>query len=197
MTKFRAQFANPSGWMGRLVGHLLAWKNRERSEWVFSLLALTPAHRVLEVGFGPGADIERAGRVAAFVAGVDHSQEMVRMASRRNKAAIDAGRVELRQATADAIPFPDSSFDLVYTINTVQFARDPVPWFEEFRRVLRPGGTLVAAVQPRSKGADEQTATEMGWKLRDAAVAAGLAGVRLERRVMRPVSTVCLLAKRV
>ena len=78
----------------------MAMKNGDRSMWVFSLLDLKSTDKVLEIGFGPGADIARASRIAQFVAGVDHSDLMVRQATKRNAVAIQEGRVELKLGTA-------------------------------------------------------------------------------------------------
>src|SRR5579863_10196277 len=91
---WRDQFAKPSGTMGWIAGHLMAMKNGHRSTWVFSLLDLKPTDRVLEIGFGSGTDIARASQAAAFVAGVDHSDVMVKMAAGRNAQAISAGKVD-------------------------------------------------------------------------------------------------------
>ena len=82
---WRSQFAKPTGALGWAVGHAMAFQNRQRSEWVFSLLDLRPEDRVLEIGFGSGTDLARASGVAAFVAGVDHSDVMLRQASQRNR----------------------------------------------------------------------------------------------------------------
>src|SRR5258708_39933535 len=78
---WRKQFAKPTGALGWMVGHVMAMKNGERSEWVFSLLDLKREDHVLEIGFGSGADLLRASRVAAFVAGGESSGGMVRPAS--------------------------------------------------------------------------------------------------------------------
>ena len=56
---WRNQLAKPTGFTGRIVGHLMAMKNRQRSDWVFLLLDLKSGDRVLEIGFGSGADIAR------------------------------------------------------------------------------------------------------------------------------------------
>ena len=99
----RKQFAKPAGPVGWLVGHVMAMKNRERSEFVFAVLDLKPEDRVLEIGFGPGADIARASQAAAFVAGIDHSDVMVKQATRRNASAIRAGRVRIELGSAIAL----------------------------------------------------------------------------------------------
>jgi ubiquinone/menaquinone biosynthesis C-methylase UbiE len=195
MRNIRKQFARPEGWLGWLIGHLMAFKNRERSEWVLSLLDAEPTDHVLEIGFGSGADVRRISRRAGQVSGVDHSAEMLRMATRRNRTAIAQGRVHLQRASAAALPFPGASFDKAYSINVAQFFPDPAAVFREYRRVLKPGGLLAIAVQPRNPGATENTATHTSESLRAALASAGFENVIVRRRVMRPVSTVCALGK--
>jgi ubiquinone/menaquinone biosynthesis C-methylase UbiE len=192
---WRGQFARPTGFPGWLVGHLMALKNKERSEWVISLLDIRPDDHVLEIGFGSGVDIRRAAAIAlnGRVAGIDHSEEMVRQARRRNAAAIRAGRVDLRQAAMPALPYAGGSFDKVFSINSVQFWPDVVGGLQEVRRVLKPDGRIAIAWQPRSRGATEETARRAGEGLVAALKAAGFSEVRLENRRITPVSVVCAL----
>ena len=193
---WRQQFARPTGRFGWLVGHLMAWKNRERSEYVFSLMELQPKDRVLEIGFGSGTDIRRASREVAFVAGVDHSDIMLRQAIRRNAEQIGEGRVDLQLASAERLPYPDASFDKAYAINVGQFWKDPVAALSEVARVVKPGGLAVVAIQPRNKGATEDAAHAVGRSMAGALQKAGFSEVRTDSRPMRPVSTVCALALR-
>jgi SAM-dependent methyltransferase len=193
---WRKQFAKPTGALGWLAGHAMAMKNGERSDWVFSLLDLKPEDRVLEIGFGPGADLARASRVAKFVAGVDHSEVMVKQASRRNSPAIREGRVHVELGSANRLPFPESHFDKVFAINSAQFWKDSSATMAEIGRVLRAGGWVALAVQPRQKGATEDHAHHAGRGLAEAMKKAGFQDVHCESRAMRPVSTVCALGRR-
>jgi len=164
--------------------------------WVFSLLDLKPDYRVLEIGFGPGTDIARASSAAAFVAGVDHSEVMVQQATKRNAAAIKQGRVQLQLGTAAKLPYPDANFDRVFAINSAQFWKESAKTMVEVRRVLKPGGWTVLAVQPRSKNATEETAKQAGIGLSKSLSAAGFEEVHMEMHDMRPVPTVCVLARK-
>lgn len=193
---WRDQFAQPRGVLGWVAGHLLALKNTERSEFVVPLLGARGADRVLEVGFGPGTDVRRIAARAHFVAGVDPSREMLRQATRRNAAAIRRGRVSLHRGTADALPFENESFDKAFSINTVQFWSDLPTCLKEVLRVLRPGGLLAIAIQPRNRGASEQTVERWRQRLEEAFEAAGMSDVHAERRPMRPRSTVCVLGRK-
>jgi ubiquinone/menaquinone biosynthesis C-methylase UbiE len=119
-------------------------KNRDGEAEAIEELAPSPDDHVLAIGFGTGIGIELlAGRVAR-VAGADPSKAMVKMASRRNQAAIDAGRVQLVQATADRLPWDDATFDGVITVNTIQLWAPFEQSVAEVARVMRPGSRLVS-----------------------------------------------------
>jgi ubiquinone/menaquinone biosynthesis C-methylase UbiE len=190
---WHGQFARPTGMLGRVAGHVMALRNKERSWWVLPLLEIGESERLLEVGFGSGIDIRRASDIAAhgFVAGIDHSEVMLEQARRRNASGIRAGRVELQLGLASRLPYPDDSFDKVFSINVAQFWTEPLEAIREMRRVLRPSGLIGIAVQPRSKGGTKQTAREMGQMLVENLRAAGFSQVRLESKKMKPVSVVC------
>src|SRR6266852_6998340 len=195
-TGWRGQFVRPSGVLGRLIGHLMAIKNKERSWWVLPLLDIHQNDRVLEVGFGSGIDVKRVSEMAidGFVAGVDHSPVMVEQARRRNAAAIRKGLVEVSFGSASQLPYPDESFDKVFSINVAQFWTDAIEPMREMRRVLRMGGLVAIAVQPRSQGASERTARETARSLVENLRVAGFSEVRLESKRMKPVATVCAVA---
>jgi ubiquinone/menaquinone biosynthesis C-methylase UbiE len=74
---------------------------------------------------------------------------MQRQASRRNRAAIAAGRVELRVGTADRLPYPDGHFSKACAIHTVYFWPSVEAGLREIRRVLAPDGRLVVGVRMR------------------------------------------------
>ena len=152
---------------------------------------------MLEIGFGPGTDIARSAEIASFVAGLDHSETMLEQASSRNRDAIRDGRVELKLGSASApFPFADAQFDCVFAINSAQFWKDLPKPLAEIRRVLKPGGRVLLAVQPRSKGATEETARQVGYGLTKALNAAGFDDAYCEFRAMKPVSTAAVLGKR-
>ncbi len=52
-------------------------------------------------------------------------------------------RIKFIQTTPDAIPMPDNSVDILYTIDTVEHLSSPAGMFAECLRVLKPGGTFL------------------------------------------------------
>jgi SAM-dependent methyltransferase len=191
---WRAQFAHPSGTLGWLVGQMMAFKNRERSEWVLSRLNLDEDDRVLEIGFGPGVDIVRASVRAGYVAGVDPSEVMLRQASRRSASAISAGRVNLRLGAMPQLPFENAAFHKAFAINSYQFWPSKIESVHELKRVLAPGGRVAIAVQPRNAGATDATSREVGREIAAMLESAGFTDVQIAFRAMKPVRTACVTA---
>jgi ubiquinone/menaquinone biosynthesis C-methylase UbiE len=149
------QSACPSGLLGRLISRVMALETAAVNEAAVALLELRPIDHLLEVGFGHGATIARAAAAVSggFVAGVDPSDEAHRMATRLNRRAIEAGRVELRRGTAQRLPFRDEAFDKVLSVHTVYFWPDLGPPLREIARVLKPGGSLVLVHRTDAAGA--------------------------------------------
>ncbi len=191
MWRFMAsQLRQPSGWFGALVmSRLLNRGNAKIVDATLALLEIRPEHRALEIGFGGGYALSRLAKEASHgvITGVDLSPEMLRQAERRFRRQIAAGRLRLQLADAADLPFPDATFDRVFTINTIYFWPDPLRALAEMHRVLRPDG--LAAVSLRSKNKMEKHAvTKHGFRLfsaEDAATSMGQAGfqdVRADHR---------------
>ncbi len=195
-----AQFGRPRGILGRLVGFVMATRssNRERNRRTVELLQLRDSDRVLEIGFGPGLAIEMAARLARTgkVVGVDHSEVMLRQASRRNAAAIAAGRVELHLASAETLPAFTESFDKVMASNVHMFLEDPVATLRRWIAVMRPGGWIAITHQSRKRGATSADSAAGAERIAADLRAAGFADVRIETLEMKPVNAACVLARR-
>jgi ubiquinone/menaquinone biosynthesis C-methylase UbiE len=190
------QAHRPRGFVGQLNGLLFAYRpsNRRRNRWVVDLLDVRPADRVLEIGFGPGVAVAALARRAGHVYGVDHSAVMVRQAGRRNAAAVRAGRVELVHASVAELPRFAEPLDAVMAVNTVGMWPDPIRQLTAVRRLLRPGGRIALASQPRCPGATAATTERAGRELRDQLVAAGFTDPQLETLPLSP-PVACVLAR--
>jgi ubiquinone/menaquinone biosynthesis C-methylase UbiE len=184
MKAIYAQFREPSGPLGWLVGLSMGLKNAARSRWVLGLLSVKPGERILEVGFGSGVDIARLSDgvgPTGLVSGLDASDVMVRMATRRNRSAIRAQRVQLERGTVPDLPFDEGSFDAVYSVNCAQFWPDLAVGLAAIERVLRVGGRAAIAVQPKHRGASRADSERWLDRLSSAAAQAGftVAGCKL------------------
>ena len=110
---------------------------------VCELARIDRGHRVLDVACGTGAltlaAAQRTGPEGRVV-GLDANPEMLAVARQKELP------VEWREGRAEALPFPDASFDRVVSQFGFMFFEDPAEALREMRRVLRPGGGIVVAV---------------------------------------------------
>ncbi len=192
---FRAQFGHPKGFWGSVVGMIMAYSNRERNRWAISLLDIQRDDRVLEIGFGPGWAIEQISKIAVdgFVAGIDHSEVMMRQAQKRNAKAIREGRINLQLGSVSNLPEFEEPFDKIFSINSIQFWPEPVENLKGLWQLLKPGGLIAIALQPRNPGATDEDAKEAGKQIVAYLERAGFSQVGLETKKMKPVSAVCAL----
>ena len=117
-------------------------------------LGRRPEHfdRALEIGAGTGyfsLNLMRAGVVAEAVA-TDISPGMLQ--ALQGSAAKLGLEVETARCEAASLPFEDESFDLVFGHAVLHHLPDLESAFREFRRVLRPGGTIAFCGEPSHYG---------------------------------------------
>ncbi|HKW43479.1 MAG TPA: class I SAM-dependent methyltransferase, partial [Thermoplasmata archaeon] len=110
---------------------------------ILEALRLTPQDYLLEVGCGGGAFMHDALRSGCRASAVDHSPEMVRLASAVNRTAINAGRLTIAEAEADRLPVPSDTFSCAVMTGVFGFIHDPGAALREIHRALRDGGRLV------------------------------------------------------
>ena len=197
-TAIRSQFMRPRGFVGWLVGWEMALRssNRQRNVWAVGLLGVEPTDRVLEIGFGPGIAIRELSRrvTHGLVCGVDHSEVMVRQATRRNTAAVRAGRVELRLGAAEHLPAFTEPFDKVLVVNNLGMWREPDKRLQELYRRMRPGGRMAIVSQPRGPGATAETTMAAGRAIMARLTAAGFTGIRSDTLALKP-PVICVMGE--
>jgi SAM-dependent methyltransferase len=192
------QFGRPRGAAGNAAGWVMAHRtsNRQRNTRMVSLLAIQPTERVLEVGFGPGlaiAELSRRVAPGGHVFGIDHSKVMVRQASRRNAAAIQAGTVTLTIGGVEQLPPGlDGPFDAILAVNSLGFWATRVERLEDLRQRLTPGGRIAIASQPRGVRT-RMSASDLEHEITDLLRAAGFRQTGTEILDLDP-PVVCVLA---
>ena len=98
---------------------------------------------ILDVGCGTGRllGLAQSRFPGAKLFGVDAAIEMVRQA----QTSHPDGAIRFQQAVAEELPFPDASFDLVFSTMTFHHWSDQGRGIAEIARVLRPGGRWLLA----------------------------------------------------
>ena len=118
---------------------------RYSSELARALIAaagVRPGSRAIDVGCGPGALATELVKLLGrdHVSAVDPSQSFVEACQARLRG------VDVRVASAEALPYPDDDFDHALAQLVVNFMADAPAGVREMARVTRPGGTVAAAV---------------------------------------------------
>lgn len=98
--------------------------------------------RVLEIGLGQGADAEQLIRRGAIWSGLDLTPESVSRVETRFRLR-GLKFEQIRQGSVLSIPYPDDSFDMVFSHGVLHHVPEIRKAQAEIHRVLRPGGELV------------------------------------------------------
>lgn len=103
---------------------------------------------VLEAGCGIATDGARFARAGARYTGFDQSDVALDLAQTRFAQEGITGR--FARGSIDSLPFPDASFDLVFSHGVIHHMANTQGAIEEFQRVLRPGGAALVMVYHRA-----------------------------------------------
>jgi len=104
---------------------------------------LQPEMKVLDAACGTGNLAVIAARRGCITSGLDIASNLIAQA--RERAEEDSLAIEYTEGDAEAMPYPDASFDVVVSMYGVMFAPRPELVVSELRRVLKPGGLIALA----------------------------------------------------
>jgi ubiquinone/menaquinone biosynthesis C-methylase UbiE len=113
------------------------------SEQLCETADLRPGGRVLDVATGNGGTAIAAARRFCVVTGADYVPELLERA--RDRARAERFSIAFDVADAEALPYPDRSFDAVLSTFGVMFTADHERAASELVRVCRPGGVIAMA----------------------------------------------------
>jgi ubiquinone/menaquinone biosynthesis C-methylase UbiE len=102
---------------------------------------IEPGARVLDVACGTGQLAFPAARAGARAAGIDIAPNLIEQARARAKA--EGLDIDFVEGDAEALPYEDDSFDVVFSLIGAMFAPRPDVVASELTRVCRPGGRIV------------------------------------------------------
>jgi ubiquinone/menaquinone biosynthesis C-methylase UbiE len=100
--------------------------------------------RVLEIGIGQGTDLMQFAKAGADCWGVDITDNHLKLTARNFR--LRDKKVELCKADATQLPFPDNSFDCVYSFGVLHHIPEVERAIAEVNRVLKPGGIAMIAL---------------------------------------------------
>src|SRR5687768_18412316 len=115
--------------------------------------AIVEGQSVLDVAGGAGEPSLSIAEVVGPTGSVTCTDAVAEMVESARSQASDRGltNMQFRQCKADALPFPDRSFDVAVSRMGAMFFPDPVLGFREMLRVTKPSGVLAFAVWHKSE----------------------------------------------
>jgi len=125
----------PQTWNPEFYGRDGAFVH-ELAAGVLEWLAAQPGERILDLGCGDGQLTKRIADAGSSVVGIDASPEMV--------AAARARGIKADKGPAEKLPYPDRTFEAVFSNAVLHWVRGQDEMLSQIRRVLRPGGRFVA-----------------------------------------------------
>lgn len=120
--------------------HMIGTQIQVVSELLIEALDVHSTERVLDVATGSGNAALAAARRGCDVTGVDYVPALLERARRRADA--EGLTVEFVEGDAEALPFPDASFDVVSSVFGSMFAPDQEKTAAELARVVKTGGRI-------------------------------------------------------
>ncbi len=207
MNLFKAigkQLQYPKGFFGKLLFAWMTPKTIAHARWTIDLLEIQPEDKIIEIGFGNGANIklllQRA--VRGSVTGAEISKTAIKMASKKNAKAISEGRVNLHLASGNALPSGNNVFDKACSVATAYVIEDPGAVFKEMFRVLTPKGRAAVTFPVRENFMRFKPVATEGFYLHELADLeaafrnAGFVNCRTERNDRVKFGAHCILGEK-
>jgi ubiquinone/menaquinone biosynthesis C-methylase UbiE len=177
-----AHYPGFTGLTGCLAAVSMVIGGRGDARLAGRLSELSARDSLVDVGCGPGTAARWAARQGASVAGVDPAAVMLRVARALTR---HPDGVRFREGRAEALPLPDASVSVMWSIASVHHWTDLDAGLREARRVLTSGGRLVAIerhTRPGARGlASHGWTDEQARSFADQCVAHGFTGDRVDR----------------
>ena len=135
----------PVGELGHQILDRMNESHESMAQWGVTHFEINEDSKILDIGCGGGRNIERfAGQISenGRVVGIDYSEVSVEKSTKLNQDAIDAGKVNVLQASVSEMPFYDETFDIVTGFETIYFWPDFINDLKEVNRVLKKDGLV-------------------------------------------------------
>jgi ubiquinone/menaquinone biosynthesis C-methylase UbiE len=140
-----SQYRCPTGVFGRMIAANMNKGHWDLTTWGLRHVCFKSDFVILDVGCGGGKTISRLARRAVHgkVYGIDHSADMIDYSKQVNNKLIATNRTQIVQSSVEKTGFEDEFFDLVTAVETYYFWPNLELAFQEIKRILKNGGSLL------------------------------------------------------
>ena len=143
--KVHTQGKKPKGVLGCLIGILMNVTQTAGHYKTFIQVISGPVEKLLDIGCGGGAFLNRLAKSGVIKSGfgLDHSDQMVRLAKRKNRKFIQQGLINISKGSAEKLTFKDNDFSVITAFETIQYWPKLHHSISEIYRILEPNGHFV------------------------------------------------------
>ena len=144
LQELASQLSHPKGESGIEVADMMNASNIGMTLHAIGSLELSGQEKVLELGHGNAAHVKHLldPYPAAHYTGLELSELMHEEAKRINAEYIRKGQASFHLYDGKQLPFPEGSFDRIFTVNTIYFWQEPARLLESLYKALKPKGNL-------------------------------------------------------
>ena len=137
--------ACPEGKAGQLMLERMNASHYQVTGWALSFWQMNEDDVVLDIGCGGGMTLHRLSSSikTGHLYGVDYSETSVEESRALNASDIANGKMTIENASVEALPFEDETFDKIITVESFYFWPEPEENLKEVVRVLKPGGQFL------------------------------------------------------
>lgn len=153
----------PRGFAGRITAWFMEKDHKSIYENVAKVLNLQPEDDLVEVACGSGHFLKKYASHVRSVAGLDLSELMVKLATKKNKDRVAAGTAEFAHGEASKLPWEDNRFSVATTMGSFIAFPKPLESLKEMYRVLRPGGRAVVSIEWHAEDGLDHTKKVEQW----------------------------------
>ena len=134
--------------------------NQSFADRLFELIP-QPCGLLIDLGCGPGDILIRIAKASEklHLVGCDGAEAMLRWGAKAMQKAGRKNTISFIHGDAKALGVPDRSCDVVISNSLIHHLPDPIPFWQEVRRIIKPGGTML--VRDLARPASEQKAWEI------------------------------------
>ena len=162
------QLSCPDGEAGIMTGERMNVSNANMIKRTVETLDIINHEKVAEIGPGNGSHVNyltaSAGRIT--YTGIDISETMVQTARKLNARLVESGQASFVLSDGKTLDFDTNYFDKIFTVNTIYFWEEPLPYASEIYRILKPGGRFCVAFAHRNF-MQKLPFTQYGFRLYD------------------------------
>lgn len=192
----KENFKEPHGIIGKIAGKIMELENRELNEWAVHLLNIKPGERVLEIGYGPGYGIAYLlnQHEKVVVDGIDVSEDMKELASKKLKEEIAEQKVNLFVGDIEERRLPSNQYDKVLSVNNYTLWDEQVEILTNIYKAMVKEGRIVITIQPRQEDAQLGRTKEFGQQIKQDLQSCGFRHIECSYKNIPPELAVTVTA---